>query len=82
MSALEALSPIEPDGSIRPRDEIHIKEGAALLYFMGHNTMIDDNNRAAIVSGIIEYAQASGLSDAEIEQALVDSERSYENDQS
>jgi hypothetical protein len=82
MSALEALPPIESHEPSRPRDEIHIKEGAALLYFMGHNAMIDDNNRAAIVAGIVEYAQASGLSDAEIEQALVDNERNYEDEQS
>ena len=82
MSALEALPPIDNHEPSLPRDEIHIKEGAALLYLMGHNTMVDDMNRAAIVAGIIEYARASGLTDGEIEQALVEREQIYESEQS
>lgn len=79
MSALEAM-PSNPLEQAPLTEDIHVREAAAMLYLIGHNQMVDESTKRAVIAGMVDCASERGSSSAEMEQALVESEHSFETD--
>lgn len=79
MSAIEAM-PSNSAEQAPLTEDIHVREAAAMLYLIGHGQIIDESTKRAVIAGMVDYASEKGLSAADMEQALVDSEQTFETD--